>query len=319
MKRVALIALAAAACSSEPPAETGWAALRNPVLGYDDRSIKDAFMVRHEGTWFFGYSEASDNPFRFRLGFANTKDLRAFTRMETLDQPETGGIASPSVVRAPDGRFVMTYNSHTRDVGTALNKLYYRTSTDLRAWSPPVRIHVDGADADADRLIDAAIAYASSGAYLFFKLEQTATVAHSPSGSIDGPWKMLGALNPKALENFQPLRIDGQWFLLGTTIPLVHRPTLHRLAGDENDPNSFRTWTLVRELEIAEQSWNTGPAFGYERANAAFLADDRATDGFFYLLFAGSTDIASFNGRGHAHLGLARSRDLVNWEVPRER
>jgi hypothetical protein len=318
MRRL-VISLALLACSSDPPRETGWAAVRNPILGYDDRSIKDAYMVRHEGTWFFGYSEASDNPFRFRLGFASTKDFRTFTRMETLDAPETGGLASPTVVRAPDGRFVMTYNSHTSDVGGALNKLYYRTSTDLRTWSPPTRIHVEGADADADRLIDAAIAFASSGAYLFFKREQTATVAHSASGSIDGPWTILGALSPKALENFQPIRIDGQWFLLGTTIPLIHRPALHRLAGDEKDPQSFRSWTLVRELEIAEQSWNTGPAFGYERANAAFLADDRATDGFFYLLFAGSTDIESFNGRGHARLGLARSRDLITWELPAER
>ncbi len=302
-----------------PPVETGWAALRNPILENEDRAIKDAFVVRHAHRWFLGYSEISDDPFRFRLGFASTPDLKTFERGETIDQPETGGLASPTVVRAPDGRFVMTYNSHTRDVGDALNKLYYRTSSDLVSWSPPTRIHVEGADADADRLIDAALAFTGAGAMLFFKLDQTAHVAHSASGSLDGPWRLLGDVTPGALENYQPIRIDGRWHLLATTIPLLHRPNLYRLDGDENDPASFRRWTLVRELAIEEQRWNTGRPLLYERANAAFLTDAREEDGFFYLLYAGSTETRSFSGRGHAGLGLARSRDLVTWEVPRER
>jgi hypothetical protein len=315
--RLAVLALLAG-CSADAQVETGWAAVRNPVLGYDEAAIKDAFMIRHEGRWFFGYSEIHDDPLRFRLGFAGSADLQTFDRGESIDQPETGGLASTSVVRAPDGRFVMTYNSHTHDVGAASSKLYYRTSSDLRAWSPPARIHVEGADADADRLIDGALAFAKSGAYLFFKRDQTATVAHAKSGSIEGPWTLLGDVRPNMLENYQPIEIDGRWHMLATTIPLLHRPALHRLDGDEMDPQSFRTWTLVRELAIEEQSWNTGSPFTYERDNAAFLADDRASSGFFYLLYAGSTEIDTFGGRGHARLGLARSRDLVTWEPARE-
>jgi hypothetical protein len=315
---LALFTCCVAACSADdPPAETGWAAVRNPVLAYPDVAIKDAFMVQHEGRFHLGYSEASADPFRFRLGFASTADLREFTRGTTLDQEDTGGLASPDVTRAPDGRFVMTYNSHTRDVGTAASKLYYRTSSDLQTWSAATRIHVEGADADADRLIDAAMFFAPSDGFLFFKLDQKAYVAHA--SSLDGPWKLLGPLKPANLENYQPLRIDGRMHLLGTTIPLLHRPALHRLDGDENDPASWQTWTLVRELEIPEQSWNSGDPFQYERANAGYLVDARASDGFFYLLYAGSTDIASFNGRGHAKLGLARSTDLVHWEPPRAR
>jgi hypothetical protein len=298
--------------------ETGWDAVRNPVLGYPDVAIKDAFMVRDgRGTWRFGYSELTEDPFRVRLGFASSDDLRAFTRAPTLDQPETGGLASPDVVRAPDGRWVMTYNSHTRDVGAAQSKLYFRTSNDLQTWSPPTRIHVGGADADGDRLIDAALAFADAAVFLFFKLDQKAQVATAPA--LEGPWTALGELSPANLENFQAIRIDGAWHLLATTIPLLHRPVLHRLAGDAKDPNAWRTWTAVRELEVGEQSWNTGDPFTYERDNSGYLVDDRATSGFFYFLYAGSTEVTSFSGRGHSSLGLARSRDLATWEIPRER
>ena len=109
--------------------------------------------------------------------------------------------------------------------------------------------------------------------------------------------------------------IDGRPHLLATTLPVLHRPVLHHLDGAETDPEAWRTWTVVRELELPEQAWNTGVGLGYERANAAYLVDERARDGAFYLLYAGSTEVKSHEGRGQAKLGLARSRDLVGWEV----
>jgi hypothetical protein len=219
----------------------------------------------------------------------------------------------------PDGRWVMTYNSHTRDVGTALNKLYYRVSDDLETWSEPRRFHIEGADADSDRLIDVAIAFPGSGAFLFFKREQQSQVAHSASGSLDGPWRLLGEMAPSHFENLQVLNVDGTWHLVGTKLPVVHTPTLLRLDGDVNDPMAWLTWTEVRPLVVKEQSWNTGPnELEYERANAAYVIDDRPTDGFFYLLYAGSTEETTHMGRGHSALGLARSTDLKRWEVAPE-
>lgn len=316
---VALTVLGACGADTEPRGEAGWEAIRNPVLGLPEAAIKDAFFVRHAGVWHLGYSQIRDDPFRFRLGFSFTVDWRVFEHGPTIDQPVTGGLASPNVTRAPDGQFVMTYNSHTSDADGAESKLYFRTSTDLSSWSAPTRIHVEGADAPEDRLIDAALAFTDAGTFLFFKLEQRAQVAHSPSGSFEGPWELVGELAPANLENYQVIRIDGRWHLLATTLPLLHRPVLHRLDGDEKDPSAWRTWTVVREMDVPEQSWNTGSPLTYERANAASLADERSTDGFFYLLYAGSTETITFEGRGRSSLGLARSRDLVKWEVPRER
>jgi hypothetical protein len=115
----------------------------------------------------------------------------------------------------------------------------------------------------------------------------------------------------------QVIRIDGVFHLLATTL-LPHRPVLHRLEGDPADPQSFRKWMRIRELEVPEQSWNTGKSVFYERANAAHLFDDRAVSGFFQLVYAGTTELSSYEGRGHVKLGIARSRDLVTWEAARE-
>ncbi len=300
-----------AACADDP----GWGAVENPIAGFDDVAIKDAFLTRGTDGWQLGYSEISDEPFRFRLGFASSSDLGRVERQPVLDQPDTGGLASPSVTRAPDGRFVMTYNSHTADVDGALNKLYYRTSTDLLRWSDPQRIHVDGADTAGDRLIDATVAFTDAGAFLVFKRGQIANAAYSASGSLDGPWELLGPLKPRAIENGQLIAIDGTWHLLATTIPL-HAPVLHRLAGDPRDPRAWLEWEVVRELAIPAQPWNDGELLAHERANAAFLVDDRETDGVFYVIYAGSIEVTSFEGRGHSSLGIARSVDLEHWEVP---
>jgi hypothetical protein len=321
MRYAAFLALCVglAACdSSTPSADSNGDELQNPVLAFDDVAVKDAFAVRRGEVWHLGYSRISDAPFRFRLGFSTTTDFRTFTHGPVLDQADVGGLASPDVVTAPDGRYVMTYNSHTRDVGETKNKLYYRDSSDLATWSEPHRIHIDGADGPDDRLIDGALAFADVGAFLFFKREQKANVAYASSGSVDGPWTLLGPIDPLDVENLQVLRIDGTFHLLATSL-LPHRPVLHRLAGDPKDPKAWQTWTRVRELEIPEQSWNTGESISYERANAGHLSDDRSKSGFFQLVYAGTTEVLTFEGRGHVKLGLARSRDLVTWEVPRDR
>lgn len=250
----------AVGCEALPPdpPELAWSKLRNPVLSRSD-GVKDAFAVHEAGRCHLGYSLLTEDPsFRIRLGFSSTPDLLAPLSEDSIDQPELGGLASPDVVRAPDGRFVMTHNSHTHDVGTVESKLYHRTSTDLVTWSAPSRFHVEGADHDEDRLIDAALAYTDTGAFLFFKLDQAMQVAYAAGHSLDGPWTLVGALDPASVENPQLLLIDGVWHLLATTIPVIHHPRLYRLTGDPGDPQAWLHFELVRELAIPQQRWNGG-------------------------------------------------------------
>jgi hypothetical protein len=98
----------------------------------------------------------------------------------------------------------------------------------------------------------------------------------------------------------------------------VHAPVLFRLAGDPADPQSWLRWEEVRTFDVPEESWNQGetPGVPHETANSTYLCDARALDGHWYLLSAGSTELEAFEGRGHAKLGVARSFDLVEWEVP---
>ena len=56
---------------------------------------------------------------------------------------------------------------------------------------------------------------------------------------------------------------------------------------------------------------------GYEHANSAFLCVASRQPGHFsYLLYAGSDELTQFGGWGHAKIGVARSTDLVHWQVP---
>lgn len=123
------------ACGTHEDVPTGWAAVQNPVLAFEDVAVKDAFAIHEGDTWHFGYSAISDAPPRIRLGFSTTANLRDYVEGPVLDDAALGGLASPDVVRGPDGRWIVTYNSHTHDLGSAQPKLYYRTSSDLSTWS----------------------------------------------------------------------------------------------------------------------------------------------------------------------------------------
>lgn len=298
-------------------ASVNWEALQNPVFGLDDVAVKDACAWRDvDGRWRLAFSHISDDPFRFRLGFASSEDFADVVVDDVVDDEEVGGLASPTVVARRGGGYVMTFNSHTHDTGVAQEKLYARVSDDGVAFGDAGRLVVEGADEEEDRLIDAALAFADVGTFLFFKREQTATVAFHADDDVFAPYMLMGALEPGNLENLQPIEIDGVWHLVGTSLPIDHRAMLLRLDGDADDPQSWTTFTEVRELVVAGEAWNTGTYPSFERSNAAFVVDNRADDGFFYLLYAGSTELGTFEGRGHARLGLARSLDLVDWAVP---
>ena len=289
-----------------------WERLRNPIYILPDAAAKDVAVRLVDGRWQLLFSHVREDPFRFRIGLTSSADLTSWSPVELWDQPEVGGVASPDVTRTRNGTYVVTYNSHTRDVD-GLNKLYARTSLDFRTWSPPRRLAFDVRPLPTDRLIDAALAHTKRGLFLGYnQKEDSFEVAWSPSGSLDGPWQRLGVADTGPFENYQFLEIDGVWHVLGTTVP-VHRELLYRLAGPPDDPESWLHWDLVRELQIPSEAWNHPPG---EIANAAFLCDARALDGYWYVFYAGSTELDRFGGRGYAKVGIARSRDLVRWEVP---
>lgn len=297
---------------SEGVASVPWERLRNPIYELPDAAVKDVAIRLVDGRWRLLFSHVREDPFRFRIGLASSPDLLSWSGVELWDQPEVGGVASPDVTRDRNGTYIVTYNSHTRDVD-GLSKLYVRTSSDFRSWSAPERLAFEARPLPTDRLIDAALAHTPAGLVLGYNhQEDRFELAVSPTGALDGPWQRIGVADTGPFENYQFFQIDGVWHVLGTTVP-VHRTLLYRLDGGAGDPDSWRRWKLVREITVPDQGWNRPPG---EVLNAAYLCDARPLDGHWYLFYAGSTELDRFGGRGHAKVGIARSRDLVRWEVP---
>jgi hypothetical protein len=308
-------------CVPDDPAGRGdatvaWDQLRNPVFALDHMT-KDQTVRLVDGRWHLFFSErVGTAPESSRTGHWVSTDLAKWS-----PTPPARRWDSPDITRAADGRYVLSHQLPD-PADPELGKVFYATATHPDGpWSAPTRL-VPGLF-DDQRLIDGAVAHTDHGLFLLFKrglhdaVDQHVELAWSPSGSLDGPWQHLGEPDLPWSENFQFVPVDGRWHVLVTLIPL-HRPALFRMVGDPADPTAWLRWREAGVFEIPEEGWNRGrtPGITHETANSAYLCDARALDGYWYLFFAGSTELETFDGRGHAKIGVARSRDLDRWEVP---
>jgi hypothetical protein len=329
VKRVDATDCAATPANAQHRAAIPWASLHNPILAYPDSGAKDVGVRVANGRWHLFFSSISGDPVHWSIGTTASTDLRTWSKLVTWpDQPATEGLASPDIVQAPDGTFVVTYQSNPADVGGAA-KLYYRTSRDLTIWSAPKPLARTLYPKRTDRMIDAALAYVGNGLILGFKYgvtdgnqKQAFEIAYSPSGSLGGPWTLVGRPNISVfgdtVENYEFLKLDGSWRVIATTNTL-DRPYFATLAGPPDDPRSWLTWNNGRVLDIPAEAWNSAPGpsgVTHEVANAIYLCDARALDGHYYVFYMGSQELTEFGGWGHAKIGIARSTDLVHWSVP---
>jgi hypothetical protein len=316
-------------CGAATGVTIPWSQLRNPILSYPGTAAKDVGVRIANGRWHFLFSSVG-KPEHWSIGETSTTDLTHWSPLTVWpDQAGTTGVASPDIVQAPDGNYVVTYQSNPGETGGGAAKLYYRTSRDLQHWSrakPLARaLHPNR----NDRMIDGALAYTGNGLILGFKYglvggsqPQAFEIAWSPSGSLDGPWQLVGRPTISefgdTFENYEFLRIDGVWHLVATTNTL-DRPYLATLGGPPSKPRSWLDWRGGRVLDIPAEHWNSAPGVSsvtHEVANAIYLCDARATDGYYYVFYAGSAELTQFGGWGHAAIGIARSTDLVHWSVP---
>jgi hypothetical protein len=297
-------------------ARVAWKQLRNPVFALD-HMVKDQAIRLVKGRFHLFYSERTEaGAGQGGTGHAVSRDLATWK-----EAPAVQHWGSPDITRAADGRYLITYQQQLPS-NPEVSKLHFVAAKNVGgAWSAPVRL-IPGIF-EEERTIDGALAHTRDGLFLLFKrgahtaVEQHDGLAWSPSGSPDGPWSYVGETDLPWSENFQFHSIDGTWHVLLTEIP-IHRPALYRLAGDPADPESWRHWTLVRQFDVPQEEWNRGetPGVTHETANSAYLCDARRLDGYWYLFYAGSTELTTFEGRGHAKIGVARSKDLERWEVP---
>jgi hypothetical protein len=327
---VGLVALPAAGAEHAPRAPVPpipWSRLRNPILGYPDRATKDPAVVWAGGQWQALFSSVGGDG-RWRLGSSTSPDLIHWSPLATVPHdPSVEGEASPDVVRAPDGTWVITYQSFVHDVGGGEAKLYYRTTSDFRMFSAPHPLGRELHPAGTDRMIDGAVAWTPAGLLLGYKVSvkdgaQAFEIARSRSGSLDGPWDLIGRPNISVfgdtIENYQFVMLKGSWRLLATSNQF-DRPFRFTLAGDSHDPRGWLHWSAGRQLQIPQELWNPGRGITgatYEHANCAFFVNRAPIGGRYYLVYADSSEVTAFVGAGHAQLALARSSDLTRWSVP---
>jgi hypothetical protein len=290
-----------------------WKNLKNPVYDHtalhgQDWSTKDACMAYKDGCFYVFFSAffGEDGRERSHVSCVKTKDFKTFSRPLFLWSGKRDGwigMCSPNIIKAGN-LYYLTYNSWGDKKGK-VNQLFYAVSNDLEHWQhnlPLARNITDGV-----RAIDAAVAYHNGKFYLAWKENQTPQFAVARKMGPDS-WTRLGSSELGWYENAQFIEIDQQWYMIAAT---DQGPGMSRMAADGNNDKDWVNWDEFRYLDIKEENFNTRT-----RANAGFLADWRNFDGYFYFLYAGTTENESHAGRGDNRLGLARSKDLEDWRVP---
>jgi hypothetical protein len=308
-----------------------WSRLRNPILSSSSAGEKDQVMTWFRGRWYLTFSylrhdSSVPGGVYWDIAISSSTNMSSWTRPDPWP-PQSGvlGVAAPQLVRDPQGTFVVTYQSDPGQDNGDQDRLYYRTTSNFVAWSDPHPLAQSLAPAPGDRMIDGSLAWTPHGLILGYKAGSSAQafeIAWSKDGSLEGPWRYVGkpdiAVNGGTLERYEFLSIDGSWHLMATS-NVLDQPWLFKLSGDPNEPSGWLDWADGYELAIPKAAWDSGPGISsvnYEWANASFLCNASSADGYYYLLYAGSDELSQFGGWGHAEIGIARSRNLVDWQIP---
>jgi len=308
------------ACVVGPPPRGGidWSTLRNPVLSSPDHGFKDQALQWSGGEWHLLFTDmtatAAAPHVSFDVAEVHSPDLRHWSQPQVI----ASGAASPDIVRDPEGQFVVTYQLQRGDH----DQLAYRISNGptLSHWSAAHSL----ARGLAGRMIDPALAWTGDGVILGFKggtAVQHFEIAWAPS--LTGTFRVVGqpdiAYYNDTVENYEFLTVDGAWHLVATSNTL-DQPFVFTLGpGDPKVAATWLHWVDGRQLQVPDQPFDTGPGIDsvhFEHANSAFVCV--GPGGEDYLTFAASTELTSFGGWGHARIGIARSNDLTNWQVPPE-
>ncbi len=306
-----------------------WENLQNPLYSHPGWATKDACVVHKDDCFYIFFSAfyLDNGRERSHVTAVKTKDFKTFSDpLFIWDGQDDGyiGMCSPNITKVKD-QYVLTYNSwghrHPRGMN---NELFYAVSKDLENWDKHNKI---ASNLLKDKsVIDIALAYYDGKYYIVWQnwRDNDVTVKRNRiavGNSLDGDFSYIGDgylellmgdgyENGMIHENFSFVEIDGQWYLLSTDYR-PHNPYLYKMSGDPDDRLSWKTWTDGYVLEAPLEDFNT-----YDRANASFLVDWSNYDGYYYLLYAGTTESETHDGRGNNKLALARSKDLVNWNAP---
>lgn len=301
--------------------------LQNPIYSHDEWSVKDACMAYREDGWFYLFFSAffpAEGDTRSHVVGVKTRDFKTWSDpLFVWSGHDMGwlGMCSPDIQKVSD-TWYLTYNSWGDKSGRP-NQLFYAVSSDLENWDHHHQLapEVTVKDGTATRAIDAAIVHHNDRFVLIWKEGSPHRTRLAWAEKMNGPWQYVGDGYPQLVmpdgqengmihENFHFFRYNDKWQLLSLDYR-PHTPYLYTMTGDGGRLEDWLHWGQGRELIVPEEAFNTD-----HRCNAPFIADWRAYDGYFTMIYAGRTQGVSHKRRGDNRLGLARSLDLIHWQVP---
>ena len=323
--RQILLSLFIFICTQQPANAIfpSWEKITNPVYDRYGFCVKDACMINREGVWyvFASFFYYKNEGLVSHVACIKTRDFITYSEpIFVIDGHAAGwkGMASPDIV-LHEGKYYLTYNSWGDREGKP-NQLFYAVSEDLIHWEfdKPLAANLT----QGKRAIDAALAFEDGRCFLVYKEGQKPIVAYADSPD-SKQWVKIGSPAIGWFENAQLIRIDNCWHLVATvkrkadgTATEEHGPAFSRMLGDPASPASWMQWEPFRAIhaDIPVHAYSIN-----EKANAAFLVDNRDADGHFYLLAAARTEGVSFGRRGDCRLVLYRSTDLIKWFAPKSK
>ena len=128
-------------------------------------------------------------------------------------------------------------------------------------------------------------------------------------------------VNDDTIENYEFVHAAGRWRLVATSNTFDQPSALHAGRRIRPPPAGWLHWTDGYQLAVPTPGFDTGPGISdvdFEHANSAYLCDASALSPATTTTWStrAATSWPAFDGWGHAKIGIARSTDLVHWQVP---
>jgi hypothetical protein len=295
--------------------------LKSPVLfkGNDHTAYRDPAVLYHEGTFFLFFTLVEIEPDSLVYMYTATSkssDLVHWTKPRKLTQRDQNlNFSSPGNVIRVNNEWLLCLQSYPRPgcklsrkpvYGNQSARLFILRSTDLESWGEPELLQVKGlgvAFSEMGRMIDPYLLEDKDepGKYWCFFKQNGVSI----SSSLDfKTWTYTG--HTESGENTCVL-IDNNEYVL------FHSPSNGIGIKKSKDLKTWINWGNLITLGQAGWPW----ARGRITAGAVvMLPENRQAK--YLMFFHGSGPMKETEGDfdKNASIGIAWSKDLINWEWP---
>ena len=291
-------------------------AIQNPLLDLAPEVFpRDPLLVEHEGVYHCYYSAAETHTtgFQLHLDEIRSTDLVNWSApLRLLDDPL--GFSSPGSMIRHNGRWIMALQSYPippgQDWADDTARLWIMESNDLEQWDPPRQIKPEGCTANwarSRRQIDPCIVAHAGRFWCFYKTDGqlgllVSSDLHTWEEALpDRPvLKRRDTPDRSTVENVCLIKDGDEWLMFFSPC------RDGRGIGTARSQNLL-DWYEVQYVEFPKVNWaDNGPT-------APMVIDQQDTLGVWLMVFHGERRLVSPHG---AALGLAWSRNLVDWALP---